>query len=334
MTRLLLTEPTFARLQAELKTQAVDCIVMGDDGVLRQDGRVITADQAPPDCGYMSNELFNWSGADRFVDTLIASPALQWVQSPGAGVDHYWFAKVARRGARLTTFHGQSDGITEYIIWGVLNHFQNGAARIAAQAAHEWTRTRFRKIEGTRWLIIGFGAIGEGLARRVKAFDAHVTAVRRRPEPSPFADVMITQDQIAAHIGASDVIVLCAPQTPQTLNMVDAAFLAAMKPGSVLVNVARGGLIDDDALLAALDAGKPAHAVLDVFRIEPLPADSRFWDHPRVTLTAHGAGMNEGTAVRADALFLDNLRRYRTGEPLINEITPAEILASSTAPGA
>jgi phosphoglycerate dehydrogenase-like enzyme len=230
MTRLLLTEPTFARLQAELKTQAVDCIVMGDDGVLRQDGRVITADQAPPDCGYMSNELFNWSGADRFVDTLIASPALQWVQSPGAGVDHYWFAKVARRGARLTTFHGQSDGITEYIIWGVLNHFQNGAARIAAQAAHEWTRTRFRKIEGTRWLIIGFGAIGEGLARRVKAFDAHVTAVRRRPEPSPFADVMITQDQIAAHIGASDVIVLCAPQTPQTLNMVDAAFLAAMKP--------------------------------------------------------------------------------------------------------
>jgi phosphoglycerate dehydrogenase-like enzyme len=87
-------------------------------------------------------------------------------------------------------------------------------------------------------------------------------------------------------------------------------------------------------LLAALDAGKPAHAVLDVFRIEPLPADSRFWDHPRVTLTAHGAGMNEGTAVRADALFLDNLRRYRTGEPLINEITPAEILASSTAPGA
>jgi phosphoglycerate dehydrogenase-like enzyme len=114
--------------------------------------------------------------------------------------------------------------------------------------------------------------------------------------------------------------------------MVDAAFLAAMKPGSVIVNVARGGLIDEDALLAALDAGKPAHAVLDVFRTEPLPADSRFWDHPRVTMTAHGAGMNEGTAEMGDNLFLDNLARVQAGQKLVNEISASEVLARAIKP--
>ena len=124
----------------------------------------------------------------------------------------------------------------------------------------------------------------------------------------------------------TDVVVLSLPLNANTANMVDAAFLAAMKPGSVLVNVGRGGLVDEAALLAALDAGKPEHAILDVFQTEPLPAESRFWSHPRVTATPHASPMGSGLQARSDALFVDNLTRYLAGEPLLNEVSAKDVL--------
>ena len=214
---------------------------------------------------------------------------------------------LAEKGIRLTTSHTQSVGIAEYVMWGVLNHFQSGNTHAVEQTARRWTKRRSREISGTRWLIIGFGAIGEAIARRAKGFDAHVTGVRRQHQQSSCADALATPDQIFDHLGDNDVAALCVPQTSQTMNMVDADFLAAMKPGSILVNVGRGSVIDDDALIAALDAGKPGHALLDVFRIEPLPADSRFWHYPRVTVTAHTSALNSGLDMRTDNLFLDNL---------------------------
>jgi phosphoglycerate dehydrogenase-like enzyme len=111
--------------------------------------------------------------------------------------------------------------------------------------------------------------------------------------------------------------------------MADTAFFQAMKPGAVFVNVGRGGLVDEDALLAALDQGKPEHAILDVFRTEPLPADSRFWDHPRVTLTPHASPLGSGLSGRSDALFLDNLNRFLDGRPLLNAVTAEDVLGAA-----
>ena len=126
-----------------------------------------------------------------------------------------------------------------------------------------------------------------------------------------------------------DVLVLCAPLTAETRHIANAAVFARMQPGTVLVNVGRGPLVDEPALLAALDRDAPAHAVLDVFATEPLPADSPFWTHPKVTLTPHSSGMSLGNAARNDVLFLDNLRRFVAGEPLAHEATAEDVLAGA-----
>ena len=332
MTRILFSETAFHRVQPRLGAMAgrLECLAMDKNGVIRLDGREISPDSANPDCGWITYDIFLDSIAKSYVGVLMKSTALKWVQSAGAGVDHGIFVTLAEKGIRLTTSHTQSVGIAEYVMWGVLNHFQSGNTHAVEQTARRWTKRRSREISGTRWLIIGFGAIGEAIARRAKGFDAHVTGVRRQHQQSSCADALATPDQIFDHLGDNDVVVLCVPQTAQTMNMVDADFLAAMKPGSILVNVGRGSVIDDDALIAALDAGKPGHALLDVFRIEPLPADSRFWDHPRVTVTAHTSALSSGLDMRTDNLFLDNLARYLAYQPLLNEVPASEVLAASS----
>jgi phosphoglycerate dehydrogenase-like enzyme len=331
MTRILLSQATFDRLQPRLAGLAdgLAIVTMGKDGGLGLDGKAVSAQEAAPDGAFLSNDIFMEGLLAPFLDALMAAPGLDWMQSAGAGVDHPIFVQLAGKGIRLTTSHCQAVGMADYVLWGVLTHFRSGKLAAAEQAAHRWTRRQSREISGTRWLVIGFGAIGEAVAQRARAFGAHVTGVRRRAGVSPHADAMITPDRIAAHLGESDVVILCAPGTAQTANMVDGDFLRAMKPGAMLVNVGRGSLIDEAALLAALDAGTPGHALLDVFRVEPLPADSRFWDHPRVTVTPHNSGSTTGVEARIDDLFLDNLARYLTGGALINEVSAAEVLAAN-----
>ena len=133
----------------------------------------------------------------------------------------------------------------------------------------------------------------------------------------------MTPDRLGSVIGAADVVVLAAPASASTEGLADAAFLVGMKPGSVLVNVARGSLVDEEALLAALDRGMPEAAILDVFVTEPLAADHPFWSHPAVTLTAHNAAGGTGRYGRQADLSAENLDRYRAGRPLLNDVTDA-----------
>lgn len=137
---------------------------------------------------------------------------------------------------------------------------------------------------------------------------------------------MIRPEEVIAHVGEADVVVLAAPATAETRHLVDDRFLGAMKPGSLLVNIARGALVDEEALLRALDAGTTIEAaVLDVTATEPLPPDSPLWDHPAVTITPHDAAGGTGRFDRAADLFFENLRRYTAGESLLHEVDSADL---------
>ena len=329
--RLLIHETSYRRNQTALDAHrpALELLLIDDAGEIRLDGRPLSLEEAQPHAAWANTDTFFSPAARPFMTAVLKSAQLRWVQSGAAGFDNPVFGRIVEKGARLTTSHGQAVGMADYVLWGVLDVLQGGPGRRAAQAARDWTRRPFREVAGTRWVIFGFGAIGQGVARRAKAFGAHVTGVRRNTAPEDCADRMAAPSELYQLLPEADVWVLSAPATAETRHVANADAFARMKPGSILVNVGRGALVDEPALLAALDKGAPAHAVLDVFETEPLPPDSPFWDHPAVTLTPHASGMSAGNPVRNDATFLENLRRFLAGEPLEGEADPKDVVTSS-----
>jgi len=327
MPRILFYEPSYRRIAPRIAgLKGIQPILMDAEGKCSLDGRALAESEIDPEIGWAGSDLF--AGPVRaYMIALLKAPNLKWLQSGAAGFDNPVFAQIVAKGARLTTNHSQAVGMSEYVLGTVLDHFQRGPERRAEQAKRHWGRLPFREIAGSRWLIIGFGAIGKEVARRARAFGAHVTGIRRSAGPDPLADAIAPPERIFDHLPQSDVVVLVVPLSPRTENLADAKFFAAMKDNSVLVNIGRGGLVDEDALLSALDKGKPEHAILDVFRTEPLNADSPFWLHPRVTLTPHASAIGSGLNQRTDDLFVENLKRYLKGEPLLNEANPEDVRA-------
>jgi phosphoglycerate dehydrogenase-like enzyme len=329
LTRLLIYAPSHDAIAAEIAARApgLDILAMDDAGAITLRGAPVALEQAHADIAWIDQGLFMSKATRSFLQALAASPSLTWVQSAAAGFDHPLFKSIVAKGARLSISHGQAVGIADYVVWGVLDAFQRGLDWRADQQARVWKPRAFREVNGTHWLIVGFGAIGQAVATRARAFGATVTGVRRDQTPHPLADRIASQADLPTLAPLADVVVLSLPLSAATHHLADAAFFAAMKPGSVLVNVGRGGLVDEAALLAALDAGAPAAAVLDVFQTEPLPADSAFWDHPRVRLTPHSSGVTGAQNHRNADLFLDNLERFVSGRPLLNVADPKDVLA-------
>ncbi|TAK99657.1 MAG: D-2-hydroxyacid dehydrogenase [Rhodospirillaceae bacterium] len=322
MVRLLIYQRTYLRISNRLSDLAgVAFIVFNDDGTLNIDGRAIESKDAKPDAAWFALDLYAAPARKAFLKLLLNVPTLQWVQLPGAGVEHPDYVELFTHGLRLTTSHGHAASIAEYVLAGVLDHFQRGPERRTAQANRVWRPIFFREVSGSNWLVVGFGAIGQGVAARARAFGAKITAVRRDLSPHALADSLAPMSDLLNLLPQADVVVLCLPLNAGTANLVNEPFLAAMKAGSVLVNVGRGGLVDETALLTALDAGKPEHAVLDVFQTEPLPGQSPFWSHPRVALTSHGASVTNNLYPRADDIFFENLQRFLTGRALLHEVS-------------
>lgn len=297
-------------------------VLLHADGELRRGGAVVAIEDVGVDAAWASPDLFIGGRINHFLDLASAAPALQWLQSGAAGVDNPRFARLAAAGVRLTASDAPAVSIAELVLAGVLDHYQRGPERRAAQAEAVWRQLPFREIAGSRWLVIGFGSIGRAVGERARAFGAHVTGVRRSGGEEPGADRIEGTEAVPRLLPDADIVVLALPLVAATRDYADAAFFARMKRGSIFVNVGRGLLVDEEALLAALDEGRVGHAVLDVFRTEPLPPESPLWRHPRVALTAHLAGMGSGLTERSDALFLDNLARFAEGRPLRNMVDP------------
>jgi phosphoglycerate dehydrogenase-like enzyme len=262
---------------------------------------------------------------DRAFDLVLDCKSIGVLQTFNAGLDHPFYKKLAAKGTRICNSSAQGVAISEYVMAQVLGVFQPIELQRSLQAKKEWQITPFRELSQTTWLIIGFGPIGQEIAKRVKAFGAGTLVVRRTAQASPLADQVGTAKDLAQFLPKADVIVLACPLNDETRGMAGKSFFTAIKPSSVLVNIARGGLIDDAALLAALDAGKLATAILDVFHQEPLPETHAFWSHPRVRLTSHTSFSGSGVRSRWDQLFLDNIVRFVKGQPLTQVVDPATL---------
>lgn len=295
---------------------------------LADDGALHGPSDVHPKVGWLSSDVFFGGLVERFFEIAEQSPDFRWLQSAAAGVDLDGYQRLMDRGARVCNAHLTAIPIAEYVLRAVLDVFQDAGRWRAAQADGHWKHHNFREVWRSRWLIIGLGAIGAETARRARAFEAHVTGVRRHPTGDEPVDAMIAPADVHDALPHADVVVLAAPATPETENLVDDAFLSALKPGSVLVNIARGKLIDDEALLRALDGDRLGAAVLDVFNTEPLERDHRYWTHPKVVLTPHSSGGGIGRWERGAELFCDNLRRLLAGKPLINEVASMELLTT------
>jgi phosphoglycerate dehydrogenase-like enzyme len=259
----------------------------------------------------------------RFYGAALHAPGLQWFQSAAAGVDEGVFARFLERGVRLTSAHVNAIPIAEFVMRAVLDHVHGAARWRDDERRHVWDMQPYDEVHGQTWAIVGFGAIGQEVARRAQPFGVHIRGVRQNPAPSELADVVMGTSDLRLALDGAQVVVIALPLTEATTGVIDDDVLAAMAPGSLLVNVGRGGLVDEDALVRALDRGAPVAAALDVVATEPLPADHPFWDDPRIVITPHNAGSSTGNADRLCDLFVSNLKAYVAGEPLAHEESPS-----------
>ena len=260
---------------------------------------------------------------------FLEAPRLQWVHSAAAGVGSALYSEMVRSDVLFTNSAGvHAIPIAEYVVAGILHFLRGFDFSIDQQRRSEWSKAPFvrldsvlREMDSVHALIVGAGGIGTAVAERLTALGARCTGVRRRVElgaPPGFHGV-IGVHQIDEVLSGHDVVVLAAPLTDQTAGLLTAERLDLLPASAIVVNVARGALLDEAALVTRLRDGRLRGAVLDVFREEPLDASSELWQLRQVLLTPHVSPVSPGRFwPRQLDLFLDNWRRFTTGQPLRN----------------
>jgi phosphoglycerate dehydrogenase-like enzyme len=255
-------------------------------------------------------------------DLLAAADDLRWVQALSAGYDFFDLDALAGRDIALTTVSGiHAEPIGQQVL-GYLLFFERGFDQaVAQQADREWARYLGGELGDRTVGIVGVGAIGSQIAEYSQTFDARVIGTKRDTSEVPDGvDDLYGADDLDAVLPESDYLVIACPLTEETRGLIDADALATLPDDAHLVNVGRGEIVDQDALVAALEADDLGGAGLDVFAEEPLPEDSPLWDREDVLVTPHMAGSTPHYWDRAADLFLENLDRYRADEPLRNRI--------------
>lgn len=261
-----------------------------------------------------------------FHDSLRHAASLRWVHAHSAGADRPVYGELRARGVEVTTSSGANAGVVvQSALAGVLMLARQFPQLLAAQRARTWApligTTQPRDLAGQTAVVVGWGSIGQGLGALLAALGLRVVAVRGSDAPAAApAQHSVPFERLHEVLPQADWLLLACPLSERTRGLVDAAALALLPAGARLVNVARGEVVDEPALIAALQASTLAGAFLDVFANEPLLPASPLWDLPNVIVTPHTAGHSDGNEGRVAAIFLDNLRRWCAGEALVNRV--------------
>jgi len=268
---------------------------------------------------FFSQDL--WPERSRgFVLSSMNASNLQWYHTFSAGVDSPFFIDLMDRGVRLTNSTGATASpIAQTAILYMLALSRNARAWFEHQHNHEWQRHDLVELDGAHLAVIGMGPIGEEIARLGVALNMNVEGIRRTPtgnEPCP----TFSFNELQNVLSRADWVAVALPLAEETRNLFNADTFALMKSGAHFINVGRGELVDEDALISALRNNHLAGAALDVFATEPLPEDSPLWDMKNVIITPHSSGASPKAGLRSEDFFVENLVKFLANEPLRNEI--------------
>jgi phosphoglycerate dehydrogenase-like enzyme len=266
--------------------------------------------------------VFAWNfDRPRLLDVVPRAPRLRWIQSISAGVEELAHPVLSEHGVVLTNAAGVYDpGLAESVL-GFLLAFSTRILEDARLEPGAWPQDGMRLLRGTTALVVGSGSIGSEVGRLLKTAGLNVRGIARTPRaPDGVFESIAGPGALQDELATADHVVNVLPITLATRRMFDAAAFAAMKPTAVFVNIGRGATVDEAALIEALRDGVIAGAALDVFEVEPLPAESPLWRMPNVLVSPHRAGDHEGWESDVVALFVDNLRRFVADEPLRNVV--------------
>jgi phosphoglycerate dehydrogenase-like enzyme len=264
-------------------------------------------------------------------DVFPSATRLRWLQVPAVGVGHLLYPAMVESPVIITNARGiRARAMAEHVIGVIIALARRFHAALGHQAAHEWAQDllepgepgAIRTLHGRRLAIVGFGSIGREIAHLAAAFGLRISAIRRRAElpPPRHVDELLEPGRLDELLARSDIVVLAAPLTPATTRMIGRHELSLMKRGALIVNIGRGLLVDDEAMVEALRSGHLGGAALDVFTEEPLDRSSPYWDLPTAIVTPHTSGAMEDYWTPLVTLFSENLRRFEAGEPLLNTV--------------
>lgn len=293
--------------------------VLGDQAELRFAGTTEELARALPG----ARVAFVWNfRSDLLREGWTVADRLEWVHVGGAGVDRVLFPELVESEVVLTNARGIfDDPIAEYVLGLILLFAKDLATTLAHQREHRWAHRETERLEGRTVLVAGAGGIGRAVARRARCLGMPAIGVATRArEGDPDFERVVASGDLDRLLPEADFVILALPLTPKTEGMFGRDRLSLMKPTARLINVGRGGLVDEEALLEALRAGTIAGAGLDVFREEPLSEDHPFWDMPQVVVSPHMSGDFVGWLEALVEQFVDNYRRWREGRPLRNVV--------------
>jgi len=295
-----------------------------------KDARLSDADVARGEIAFYSQDL-NPAHARQFFSAVRKGPRIKWIHVFNIGVDHPIYTEMLERGVRVTTSAGTTaQPISQTALTGMLMLSRGFPHWIKAQTEHRWDPVRLHlsppDLPGQTVVVYGMGSIGTEFARLAKALGLKVLGVRRSPRKADDpVDEMHTPGQIDKLLPRAQWLMLCSPLTAETRKLMSAQRLALLPKGACILNVSRGEVIDEAAMIAALQSGHLAGAYLDVFEQEPLPAESPLWGLPNVIVTPHNSTSSNGNERRVFDCFVHILEQYKNGTPLTNEVLRTDV---------